>query len=129
VPPRFISPPNDFGNSEGGNVTLTFGGSTDAIGFYLLTAGTVTSYIITVTTISGTHLIEPLVFQPNPSFPGFIAPEGITSVMFTHFTSTSRINFSFVLSNHLKTGQRLSLQNRPTIIDGAGQRFLLFHSE
>lgn len=97
VPPQYISPPNDFGTTQIGTDTLTFGDGefTDAIGFYILTAGLETSYNITVTTTDGQTFLEPLVFDPNPSFRGFIAPEGISSVAVTNAFPQSEINYSF----------------------------------
>jgi hypothetical protein len=97
VPPQYISPPNDFGTTLIGNDTLTFGpgGSSDAIGFYILTAGETTTYNIIVTTADGQTFFEPLVGDPNPSFRGFVAPEGIVSVEVTNAFSPSGINYSF----------------------------------
>jgi hypothetical protein len=97
VPPRYVSPPNDFGTSLIGNDKLTFGpgGSSNAIGFYILTAGVTTSYNIIVTTAEGQTFFEPLVGDPNPSFRGFVAPEGIVSVEVTNAFSQSAINYSF----------------------------------
>jgi hypothetical protein len=97
VPPQFISPPNDFGASLIGTSTLTFegGGSTGAIGFYIITAGVLTTYNIFVTTTDGQRFLEPLVFDPNPSFRGFVSPEGITSVAVTNAFPESLINYSF----------------------------------
>ena len=45
VPPQYISPPNDFGTDLIGADTLTFGlgESSDAVGFYVLTAGVTTT--------------------------------------------------------------------------------------
>ena len=97
VPPQFISPPNDFGATLIGTTTLTFenGGSNNAIGFYIITAGTLTTYNIFVTTTDGQRFLEPLVFDANPSFRGFVSPEGITSVAVTNAFPESSINYSF----------------------------------
>ena len=95
--PRFVSPPNDFGTDLIGSNVLTFGEgrATDAIGFFILTAGVTMTYQISVTTAGGEQLNEPLVGEFQPAFRGFIAPEGITSVTVTHISPLSRINFSF----------------------------------
>jgi len=97
VPPQFISPPNDFGASLIGDTTLTFGngGSTNAIGFYIFTAGVSTTYFIFLTTADGQRFLEPLIFEPNPSFRGFVSPEGITSVVVANAFPESMLNYSF----------------------------------
>ena len=97
VPPQFISPPNDFGASLIGATTLTFenGGSTGAVGFYIFTAGVVTTYAIFVTTTDGQRFLEPLIFDSNPSFRGFVSPEGITSITVTNAFPDSQLNYSF----------------------------------
>ena len=97
VPPRFVSPPNDFGTDLIGSDTLTFGAAatTNAIGFFLLTAGVFTTYNVIVTTADGAQFIDPLVGEPNPAFRGFVAPEGIASVTVTHISPLSLFNFSF----------------------------------
>ena len=96
LPPRFISPPNDFGTDLIGSDTLTFlsGGSTDAIGFFVLSAGLRTTYVITVVTRTNTTLVEPLLGEPSPVFRGFVASEGIVSVTIAHANPVNRINFS-----------------------------------
>jgi hypothetical protein len=97
VPPQFISPPNDFGATLIGTTRLTFenGGSTNAIGFYIITGGTLTTYNMFITTTDGQRFLEPLVFDPNPSFRGFVSPEGITSVAVTNAFPESSLNYSF----------------------------------
>jgi hypothetical protein len=97
VPPQFISPPNDFGVTLIGTSTLTFenGGSTDAIGFYIIAASVLTTYNIFITTTDGQRFLEPLIFDPNPSFRGFVSPEGITSVAVMNAFPESSINYSF----------------------------------
>jgi hypothetical protein len=97
VPPRFVSPPNDLGTDLIGTDTLSFGAgaTTNAIGFFLLTAGDFTTYNLIVTTADGAQFIDPLVGEPNPAFRGFVASEGIASVTVTHISSVSQINYSF----------------------------------
>jgi hypothetical protein len=97
VPPQFISPPNDFGATLIGDTTLTFenGGSTDAIGFYIISAGVLTTHNIFITTADGQRFLELLIFDPNPSFRGFVSPEGITSVVVANAFPDSSLNYSF----------------------------------
>jgi hypothetical protein len=80
-----------------GNDTLSFGNSkaTDAIGFYILTAGLETTYNITIRTGDGQEYFFPLVGDPNPSFRGFVAAKRITSVVITNEGPISELNYSF----------------------------------
>jgi hypothetical protein len=96
VPPRFISAPNDFGQTKIANLTLTPAEPIEAIGFYLLTAGVFQTYQITVTAVGGGQFNETLLGEPNPLFRGYVAPEGISSLTISHlFLPQSGVNFSF----------------------------------
>jgi hypothetical protein len=119
VPPQYISPPNDFGANLIGTNTLTFenAGSTNAIGFYIITAGVLTTYNITVTTTTGQTWVEPLIFAPNPSFRGFISSEGITSVAVMNAFPQNTINYSF---DNVSRGEILATPEPYTLLTFTG---------
>ena len=111
-----VSPPNKFGINAIETNTLTFGPGfvTNAIGFYVLYAGTTDPSAqsqITVTSALGTSVTEVLSFpfggQPV-AFRGFAAPEGIISVEVANIPNP-QVGFSFAFDNVSRGDIRLAV--------------------